>query len=349
MTTARPHGGRVWAALAAGILLLAASIVLAAGIGSVHYSPHRVLAAVLHGMPRDSDTDDALITVWDLRLPRIVMAALVGASLAAAGVALQCLFRNDLSDPYIVGVSSGASVGAEAVLMKHADGRLHGAAVPIAAFVTGVASILTVYGMARKRGRVMVTTLLLSGVIVSSFLGAVSTLLLEIGNTNDSSDSFHIMMRLMGSFQSATFDDRGMLWMGLSLAVGIGILMSQASSMNVFSLGEEQAAQLGVDVERFKSILIAASALMTATSVAVAGVIGFVGLVVPHMCRRIAGTPDHRRVLPLSAVTGAILLVWADTIARSVPGGQELPVGVVTAFVGAPFFCYLLRRRLASE
>lgn len=335
--------GRSWAALGASLLALAASMISAAGIGSVHYSAHLVLRAALHGPPSAADTDQILLTVWQLRLPRIVISALVGASLAAAGVALQCLLRNDLSDPFVVGVSSGALVGAEAVLMEHREDALRGWAVPIAAFATGMAAIATVYGMARRRGRVAVTTLLLSGVIVSAFLGAVSTLLLQLGNP---SDSFHILARLMGSLQDASMDQAR--WVGAVLAVCFLVLMAQAHAMNVFALGEEQAAQLGIETERFKSVLTISSALLTASSVAVAGVIGFVGLVVPHMSRRIAGTPDHRRVLPLATVLGAVLLVWADTLARSVmPNYQELPVGVITAFVGAPFFCYLLRRRVA--
>jgi iron complex transport system permease protein len=152
----------------------------------------------------------------------------------------------------------------------------------------------------------------------------------------------------MGSLQDATLEQSR--WVGAVLAVGFVVLLAQAPSMNVFALGEEQAAQLGVDTERFKSVITITGALLTASSVAVAGIIGFVGLVVPHMARRIAGTPNHARVLPLATIAGALLLVWADTIARSImPSSQELPVGVITAFVGAPFFCYLLKRRRASE
>jgi iron complex transport system permease protein len=320
-------------------------MIVAAGIGSVHYSPHQVLTAALHGPPKDTDTDQIVITVWLIRLPRIILAALVGASLAAAGVALQCLLRNDLSDPYVVGVSSGASVGAEAVLMKHHEDALHGTAVPVAAFASGLAAIGAVYALARRGGRIAVTTLLLAGVIVSAFLGSISTLLLQLGNP---SDSFHLLARLMGSLQDATLEQSR--WVGAVLAVGFVVLLAQAPSMNVFALGEEQAAQLGVDTERFKSVITITGALLTASSVAVAGIIGFVGLVVPHMARRIAGTPNHARVLPLATIAGALLLVWADTIARSImPSSQELPVGVITAFVGAPFFCYLLKRRRASE
>jgi len=339
-------GVRAGTAFVLALVLLALTIVMAAGMGTNHYSARQVLRAAMHGPPTDTDVDadDVVVTVWLLRLPRILLAALVGGSLAAAGVALQCLLRNDLSDPYVIGVSSGASVGAEAVLMRHADDKAHGFAVPIAAFAAGLATIGAVYAIARRGGQVQVRTMLLAGVIVSSFLGAVSTLLLELGNP---SDSFHILMRLMGSLQDASLDN--VRWVGGILVLALVALSTQASAMNVFALGEEQAAQLGVEVERFKTVMITASAMLTAASVAFAGVIGFVGLVVPHMTRRIAGTPDHRRVLPLATVLGAILLVWADTIARSIMHtAQELPVGVVTAFVGAPFFCYLLRRRMST-
>jgi len=337
----RTRPTRAWTMFLTTLVLLVASMVLAAGIGAAHYSPRDVVGALLH---RPWVGDQVVTIVWDLRLPRILMAALVGASLAAAGVAFQCLLRNDLADPYLVGVSSGASVGAEAVLLKHGDEWLHGVAVATAAFASAVAAMTAVYALARRNGRIAVTNLLLGGVIVSAFLGSISTLLLQFGNP---SDSFHIINRLMCSLQDATLQQcQGV---GLILLAGTATLLGLAQSMNVFAMGEEQAAQLGVDVERFKRTLVVVGSLLTAATVAAVGIIGFVGLVVPHMARRMLGTPNHRRVIPLATVTGALLMVWADTIARSIMPDHELPVGVVTAFLGAPFFCYLLRKKIPTS
>lgn len=320
------------------LLLLLASMILAGGVGQVHYTPAQVIAAVRHG-PNGSEAVD--ITVWSLRLPRILMASLVGMSLALAGVAFQSLLRNDLADPYIIGASSGASVGAEAVLLRHGETSLRGLAVPLAAFVSAVAAMTVVYALARRNGRVAVTTLLLAGVIIGSFLGSVSTLMQLLSTFED---SLRILGRLMGSLQEANLPQCGIL-LGF-LLVGLTVLFSQARAMNLFALGEESAQQMGVETERFKTILILTGSLLTAATVGFAGIIGFVGLMTPHIARRLAGTPDHRRVLPLATLGGAILMVWADTLARTVlPNGRELPVGIVTAFLGAPFFCILLRRQ----
>jgi len=279
--------------------------------------------------------------VWELRLPRILMAALVGASLAAAGVAFQALLRNELADPYLVGVSAGASVGSEAVLLGHGEAALGGAALPVAAFGAAAAAMTVVYTLARRQGRVLVTSLLLVGVVVSAFLGGISTLLLQFSHPNDAQ---YLQFRLNGSLQDATLPQCGVT-LGF-LVVGLLILSIEARAMNLFALGEESAQQLGVETERFKAVLIITGSLLTAATVAFAGIIGFVGLMSPHIARRLARTPDHRIVLPLAALGGAILMVWADTTARSIlPDGRELPVGIVTAFFGAFFFIYLLRRQ----
>jgi len=333
--------GRQAVLIAVCLILLGFSLILVTGIGSVHYSPSEVIAALRSGSDGTSPAD---ITVWTLRLPRIALAALVGASLSSAGLAFQTLLRNDLADPYIVGVSSGASVGAELVLVRHGEAWLRGLAVPFASFLGATSAMLIVYGFGRQGGRVRVTTLLLGGVIVSAFLGAIATLILELGNPDD---AFPIINRLMGSMADATFSQCELT--GAFLLAGFLLLLVEARSMNIYALGEEQAAQLGMETERFKTIMIAVGALLTGISVSVAGIIGFVGLIVPHIARRLCGTPDIRRVLPICSLVGAILLVWSDAAARSVmPDGRELPVGLITAFLGAPFFLYLLKRRQAG-
>jgi len=318
-------------------LLLLVSLVLAAGLGQVHLSPLEVLSGLRHG-PNSLDTSAAI--VWS-RVPRILMAALVGASLAAAGVAFQALLRNELADPYLVGVSAGASVGSEAVLLAHGEAALGGAALPATAFGAAAAAMTVVYTLARRQGRVLVTSLLLVGVVVSAFLGGVSMLLLQFSHPDDAQ---YLQFRLNGSLQDATLPQCAVT-LGF-LVVGLLVLSLETRAMNLFALGEESAQQLGVETERFKAVLIVTGSLLTAATVAFGGIIGFVGLMSPHIARRLAGTPDHRIVLPLAALGGAALMVWADTAARSVlPDGRELPVGVVTAFFGAFFFIYLLRRQ----
>ena len=337
-----PSGGevkhtRIGLALSLVFAVLFFSTVVALGIGDAHLGITRVLRSLQNG-PHTSSSDGQI--VWLVRMPRIVMAALVGASLATAGVAFQSLLRNDLADPYLVGVSAGASVGAEAVLLRGEETLWHGLAVPAAAFVTATAAMTVVYSLARRGGRVVVTSLLLGGVVISAFLGSIATLLLELGHPEDAQ---RIQYRLNGSLQDATFAQCAVL--SVFLFVGMFILLLEARSMNLFSLGEESAQHLGVEVERFKTVLIGTGALLTAATVAFAGIIGFVGLMVPHIARRCVGTPDHRRVLPFAAFAGAVLMVWADALARTaLPGGRELPVGLVTAFLGGPFFLYLLRR-----
>ena len=315
-------------------------------------TPGQTWTALRHG-PAGQSANDTI--VWTLRLPEIALAALTGAALGAAGLAFQALLRNDLADPYVIGVSAGASVGAEGVLVAGGDAWLAGLAYPLAAFGSATVAMLAVYALARRGGRVPVTSLLLAGVVVSAFLGGISTLLLVAGPPQDTQ---HILGRLMGSFGEAGMPLSpslgGAAWQPFQqplvllagLLAGLLILWREARAMNLFALGEESAQQLGVETESFKRTLIVTGSLLTAATVAFAGVIGFVGLMAPHIARRLAGTPDHRRVLPLAALSGAVLMLWADTLTRVFqPGGHVLPVGILTAFLGAPFFLYLLRRQ----
>ncbi len=319
------------------LVVLFVSMTLAAGLGDGHLSVARTWVALRMGARGESP--DAVI-VWQIHLPRILLAALVGASLAASGTAFQSLLRNDLADPFLVGVSAGASVGAEGVLLRHQEGAARGFAVPLSAFAAATLAMTLVYGIARRGGRVLVTNLLLGGVVVSAFLGSVSVLLLTLAHPNDLQ---RIQYRMNGSLADATF---GQCAVTLGFFVlGFAVLTLQARAMNLYALGEEAAQQLGLEAERFKTLLILTGSMLAAVTVAFAGIIGFVGLMVPHIARRLSGTPDHQRVLPLAALAGAVLMVWADTLARTaLPDGRELPVGLVTAFLGAPFFLSLLRR-----
>jgi len=273
------------------------------------------------------------VIVGELRLPRILLAAVVGFALATAGTVMQGFFRNPMADPSIIGVSSGAAVGAVATIALPL-------AVPFglqaAAFVGGLVTAFAVYLIATENGRTPVATLLLAGVAIQAFLSAViSYLLLQAGESLEEA-----LLWLMGNLRNTTWAEvEATLPLAVLLFVG---LLAYARDMNVLLLGEEDAHALGIEVQRTKQLLLTGSAVITAAAVAVAGVIGFVGLIVPHMMRLLVG-PDHRILLPTSALAGATFLVLADTVARS--GTTVVPVGIVTAAVGAPFFLFLLRRR----
>ncbi|MFC7177386.1 vitamin B12 ABC transporter permease BtuC [Halosegnis marinus] len=277
--------------------------------------------------------------VTKVRLPRIALGATVGFSLAAAGTVMQGFFRNPMADPSVIGVSSGAAVGAVLFIVAPVAVPL-GLGLRGAAFVGALATAAVVYLIATEGGRTPVATLLLAGVAIQTFLGAVTSYLL----LNSGESMRRVVYWLMGHLDATRMSEAvvtGALGLGL-----VGLMYLYAEDLNALLMGEEQARAVGVEVERTKRILLAASSVVTGAAVAVAGVIGFVGLIVPHAMRLLVG-PDHRVLLPVSAFAGASFLVLADTVARS--GAASLPVGIVTAAVGAPFFLYLLRRREVSE
>lgn len=275
------------------------------------------------------------VIVWQIRLPRIVLGALVGLSLALAGGVMQGFFRNPMADPSIIGVSAGAAFGAVVVIAAPVAFAA-GLGLQTAAFAGGIVAAFAVYLIATRNGRTPVATLLLAGVAVQTFLGAaISYVLLHSGE-----NLTEAVYWLMGHLHYASWEKVRIT--ALVVPPLVAVLLLYSRDLNVLLLGEEEAHNLGVAVERTKRILLAVSSLLTAAAVAVSGVIGFVGLVVPHMMRLVVG-PDHRVLLPTSALAGAAFLVATDTIARS--GPAEVPVGIVTAAVGAPFFLFLLRRR----
>ena len=273
--------------------------------------------------------------VMQIRLPRILLGAWVGLALAIAGAVMQGFFRNPMADPSIIGVSSGAAVGAVAAITLP-FALPFGLELQTAAFVGGVATAFAVYMIATEGGRTPVATLLLAGIAIQAFLGAViSFMLLRSGQSLEEA-----IYWLMGHLHYASWSRVHSLV--LTVPVLVLVLLAYGRDLNVLLLGEEEAHNLGIEVERTKRLLLAVSSIVTALAVAVSGVIGFVGLIVPHMMRLVVG-PDHRILLPTSALAGAAFLVAADTVARS--GPAEVPVGIVTAALGAPFFLYLLRRR----
>lgn len=279
--------------------------------------------------------------VFDIRLPRIILAALVGGALSPAGAVYQGLFRNPLADPYLIGVSSGAGLGATIAIAFGLTSQWGGlGAVSVLAFVGALAATLLVYLIAQASGRTSITTLLLAGVALSAFLTSLTTFLMF--RAKDAFQTVHIVGWLMGSFALASWAKVQVL--APTLAMGGGILWIYAHRLNVLQLDDEQAQQLGIPVERTRLVLIIASSLVTATAVAMSGIIGFVGLIIPHAVRLVWG-PDHRFLLPMSALCGAVFMMLADGLARSLLSPSEFPVGVVTAFCGAPFFLYLLKRK----
>jgi iron complex transport system permease protein len=279
--------------------------------------------------------------LFQIRIPRVVLGALVGMTLAVAGAVYQALFRNPLADPYLIGVSSGASFGATVAIYfiwRFAWGGLN--AISLAAFAGALLATAAIYSLARVGGRTPVTTLILAGVALGALLSAGTTFLMF--TARDAFHTIHVLGWLMGSLALANWGEVQAILP--YLIVGFSIIGWHAHTLNVLQLDEDQAQALGIAVERVKGILIIAASLATAAAVSVSGVIGFVGLIVPHMVRLIWG-PDYRFLLPMSAVVGGVALILADGLARTLLSPRELPLGVVTALVGAPFFLYLLRQQ----
>jgi iron complex transport system permease protein len=327
------------------VALLVVAVVLSAGIGAVHVGPMQIVAILFDkaGLePRATFTDQQAAVVWAIRLPRVALAVLVGASLAVSGAALQGVFRNPLADPGLIGVSSGAALGAvSAVIAGIAPFGLM--TTPVAAFAGGVLMAMAVYALARHDGRTEVVTLLLTGIAVNAMAGAVIGFFIFVA---DDQQLRTIVVWTLGSVGGATW--RSVLATLPFVTLGLVLLPRWGKSLNLFVLGEREARHLGVDTERTRLALIAVTAMTTGAAVAMAGIIGFVGLVVPHLIRLIAG-PDHRTLLPASALAGASLLLLSDLVARTVATPAELPIGIVTALAGGPFFLFLLIRTRARQ
>ena len=270
---------------------------------------------------------------WNLRMPRIVLSALVGASLSVCGAAYQSVFRNPLTDPYVLGISSGASLGAAIAILLGLEAYLLG--VGACALVSGLLTILVIYRIASIGNRMHTTTLLLTGVCITFLMSALISFLMVLRQDK----MYSIIFWTMGSFASASWTDVAIV--APVVAVGIGVVLYHCRDLNLLLAGSETAKSLGVEVERVKKVLLLATTLMVAFCVSTCGVIGFVGLVVPHCIRLVSG-PDDRRIVPYAIVVGALFLLMCDTMARTLLMPAELPVGSLTALVGAPLFIYLL-------
>lgn len=341
-TVAAPGLRGILPAFALALAGLLAAALLAVSLGPVDIPPQtvaRIVAGHVPGVGIQADWParwDAI--VWELRLPRVVLAGLVGASLAYAGATYQGVFRNPLADPYLIGVAAGAGLGATVIIvspLSHTYGAL--SPITVAAFLGALAAVALSYTLSRLAGINRTTALILAGVAVSSIATSITTFLMM---TFPQESVIPVLSWLLGGFNVAGWDRVGVV---APYAVGCWLAaLPFGRLLNVLQTDDEQAAQLGVPVERVKLLLLALASLAAAAAVSVSGLIGFVGLIVPHAARLVWG-PDYRRLLPMSAVLGAAFLILADLLARTALDPREIPVGVITSLIGAPFFLALLR------
>ncbi len=330
---------------------LAALLLLAAGlsglaIGSTHVAPGEVVKVIAaHLLPAgwidlSSISEPARIIVWSVRAPRVIVAALIGAALAVAGAQMQGLFQNPLASPDLVGTSAGGALGAVLALVTGLAARSL-FYLPVISFVFSLAALLIVHALASRRGRTSMATLLLAGVALGALLSAATSFLISLTWVRYEVAQ-EVMFWLMGGLDSRTWQH---VWLLLPcVIISLSLAFSHTRELDLLLTGEETAASLGVEIERTKRITLVSAALLTGASVAVSGVIGFVGLVVPHVVRLLAG-PKHRTLIPLSALLGAVFMILSDLCARTLHQPEEIRLGIITAFFGAPFFLFLLLRQ----
>jgi iron complex transport system permease protein len=331
-----------------GMCFLISSILLGISIGTVSvpvWDIVYIISAKLFGLPPSDSINPMYVNiVMNIRLPRVLLAGLVGASLAIAGAAFQGLLRNPLADPYTLGVSSGASVGAVITLFFGLSIPFAGSfTLPILSVLFSLSTIFLVLLFARKVERSMkVETIILTGIIFSSFLGAIISLMIALTGEE---------LRMIISWLLGSVSMRGWPYVQIILPFFIAgsiLLLLNGRELNAMSFGEERAKHIGVDVQKRKMLVLIAGSVLTGSAVAVSGTIGFVGLVIPHLTRLLWG-PDHRHLLPLSILTGGSFLILADLLARTIITPGELPIGVITAIIGAPVFAVILLNRRAER
>ncbi|MCY0935811.1 FecCD family ABC transporter permease [Streptomyces sp. H34-S4] len=323
---------------------LAASAVAGLALGPVGIPPGQVLDIVLGGPGPSGGAFGAI--VWDVRIPRVLLGAVVGAGLAVAGTVLQALVRNPLADPFLLGASSGASAGAVLVIVFGAGllGFAGEAAVPLAAFAGSMGALVSVHAMARRGGAMTTGRLILAGVAVQYVLSALTSLILVLAARPDQIRS--VLFWTLGGLGGARWGELALP--AGALLLGTGLLIALARPLDLLLAGEEGAHTLGLDTGRFRAAVFVLTSLVIGVLVAYSGAIGFVGLMVPHAARMIVGS-GHRALLPVAALGGAVFLTLADLIARTAAAPEEIPVGVVTALVGGPFFLWMLCRSTRTE
>jgi iron complex transport system permease protein len=315
------------------LLFLFLALLLSLAIGSVFLSPGELWQAIL-----GNGTKTASAILWKIRLPRTILIALTGAALGGSGATYQGLFRNPLADPFLIGVASGAGLGAVIAMSVQWPYSLWGLmAIPMSAFIAALLTIFIVYSLARVGRTIPTTNLILAGVAFSSFATSLTSFLM----IRSTSEVRRALGWLLGGATQNNWS--AILAMLPYLLIGLGILLFSGHALNLLQFGDDQAQQLGLNVTRTKRILLTASSLATASAVAFSGIIGFIGLIVPHLIRLWFG-PDYKRLIPLSILGGATALLVSDILARVLLAPQEIPVGIITALAGAPFFLWVLRR-----
>lgn len=319
------------------VLALFAAIIICLSIGVVSIPFDQVISILMGG---GSDRDRHII--FNLRLPRVLLGVIVGASLAVAGATMQGLFRNPMASPSVIGISAGAAFGASLALVLGVSWVSGAFAIPAMAFLFAFITLFLVYAVSRdRRGYVPVETLLLAGIAIGALFNALVSALQYFAGDKLSG----VVFWLMGGLNNATWDQ--ILISIPAVILGCAVIMMLSRDLNAIMVGEEQAGNLGINVNQIRIVLLLAASLVTAIAVSVAGTIGFVGLIIPHVLRILVG-PDHRVLLPASIIGGALFMVATDTLARTIIAPAELPVGIITSLLGAPFFIYLLMSRKKS-
>ncbi|GAA0953307.1 iron ABC transporter permease [Nonomuraea longicatena] len=345
MSAVAPMSRRALTVTAFLLLTLALAVTLAVSLGPLDIPAGTVWTIVAHKISGLGDasgwTVSEEVVVWQVRLPRALLAVVVGAGLGIVGAVTQALVRNPLADPYLLGVSSGASLGAVMVIVYGGAGALAGVGLPTAAFAGALLAFGLVWLIARRGGGYAPMRLVLGGVAVGQLLAGLTSFV--ILRADDEQQTKGILFWMLGSLGGTEW--RLLPLPAIGVALGLLALLARSRPLNALLMGDETAAGLGIDVARLRRELFVVTSALTALMVSVSGAIGFVGLMVPHVVRLLAGT-EHRKLLPLSALTGAVLLVAVDVVARIALEPEEIPIGIVTALIGAPLFLYLLDRRL---
>ena len=329
----------LWWAVSGCVVLLVVVATVGVAVGSVPLSPRAVWGVIVDHLRGRSSSSVADSIVWEIRLPRVLLAAVVGAALTVTGAVVQVLVRNKLADPYLLGVSSGASVGATAVLLFGSLAGLGLWALSVGAVAGALVAMVLVFVVSQRGGQLAPNQLILSGVVLAAMFSSVTSFLLFKGNPQATQT---VLFWLLGSFGSANWQQLPIP--AVVLVVAVVVLFTQARSLNALAAGHEVAASVGIDVASLRRRLFLITSVIAGVAVAVSGVIGFIGLVVPHIVRLAVGS-DHRRLLPVGALFGASFTIVGDLLTRTIVAPQEMPMGVITAFIGAPTLIWLLRRR----
>lgn len=322
------------------IFILLFILLISINIGNVDISIRETIDVIKHKIfSNEIDINKSKVfIIWNIRFPRILLATLVGGSLSLAGVALQAVFKNPMAEPYVTGTSAGASFGAAIAIVFFKNSNI---SITIISFLTSITATFLIYNLAKQKGRISIVNLLLAGVVLSSLLSSFVSLLMIFNQD----DLINIITYTMGSFGGANWNELKII--SFVLIIAFISLFSLYRELNILSFGDDSANSMGVEVEKVKRYVLIIASLLTATSVSFAGIIGFVGLIVPHFFRLLIGS-NHKYLIPISFFGGGLFMLVCDNIARSLLESSEIPVGIITAIIGAPLFLYLLNKSKRS-